>query len=131
MAVTLTGATLSGSTTGSVTGIKSASFGGLDVNDIEFAQAGDTNGITNHIPGTITEGPGTITLVYVKAIYNTLRTRAKTRATETFTYTKADGSTVVGTGFIKSVTEFDSDPDSEDTFTLVITPSTSWTFTAA
>jgi hypothetical protein len=131
MATSLTGATLSGSTTGSITGLQSATFGGLDVNDIEFSQAGDTNGITNHIPGTITEGPGTFTITYIKGIYNTLRTRALTRGTETWTYTKADGSTVVGTGFIKAVSSFDSDPSSEDTVTLVITPSTSWTFTAA
>ena len=128
MAQTLTGTTLSGSTSGSVTGIQSCTIGGMDINVINWASAGDTNAVTNNLPGTNTEGPMTLTIVYVKAIADTLRTTALSRATETWTYTLPGTSSVYGTGYVSSVSTIDSDPDSEDTFQLVITPSSVWTY---
>lgn len=132
MATTLTGATLSGpgAIGGTVVGIKSCTIGGLDVNTINYATAGDTNAVTNNIPGTVTEGPMTLTVVYVKAIMNVLRANAVLRTAGAWTYTDAGASTVAGTAFISSVSLLDSDPDSEDTFQLVLTPSTKWTYTA-
>ena len=73
----------------------------------------------------------TCTVVWAKALQTTLRSYAVVRATETWTLTDASGSTWVGTGFLSRVGGLDSDPDSEDTFELVVTPSTTWTYTAA
>lgn len=130
MATTFTGATLIGSVSGTIGGVQSCSLGGLEINVINFAENDDTNGVTNNIPGTVTEGPMTCTVTYVKTLQTTLRAKALLRTTETWTLTDAGSSTWAGTGFISSVGGIDSDPDSEDTFSLVLTPSTKWTFTA-
>lgn len=131
MASTLTGATLVGGTVGAVTGIQSCTVGGLEINDINFAANNDTNGVTNHIPGTVTEGPMTLTIVYTSALQAAFRARP-IAATPTELWTFQDGAGTPydwsGTGFVSSVSGVDSDPDSEDTFTVTLTPSTKWTY---
>jgi len=133
MATTLTGGTLIGDGIGTITGIQSCTVGGLEVNDINFAANDDTNGVTNHIPGTATEGPITVTIVYTSTLQNTLRNAADDRdIAETFTYIDGAGAAAdwkwSGLGFISAVSGVDSDPDSEDTFTMTITPVTKFTF---
>ena len=73
MATTLTGATLTGSVLGTITGIKSCTVGGLEVADIVYSATDDAGAVTNHIPGTVTEGPMTFTVVYVAALQLALR----------------------------------------------------------
>jgi hypothetical protein len=131
MPTTLTGSTLVGSSSGSITGIENCQIGGLDVTKINYMTAGDTNALSNNIPGAGREGDMVLTIVYEKALQTTLRAKAKARTTETWTYTDAGGSTWSGTGFIQNVGGIDSDPESEDTFQLTLTPSSSWTFSAA
>jgi len=136
MATTLTGATLTGSTVGTITGIQSCTVGGLEINDINFAANDDSNGVTNHIPGTVTEGPITVTIVYTSALQTTLRQFADNRTTaEVWTYADGAGAAAdfdwVGTGFISSVSGVDSDPDSEDTFTMTITPTSKFVYAEA
>ena len=133
MATTLTGAILAGDGVGTITGVQSCTVGGLEVNDINYAANDDTNGVTNHIPGTVTEGPMTFTIVYTSTLQNTLRNAADDRdIAEAWTYTDGAGAAAdwewTGLGFISSVSGVDSDPDSEDTFTLTITPVSKWTY---
>ena len=131
MASTLTGATLViGATT--VTGVQSMTVGGLEINDINYATNSDTNGVTNHIPGTVTEGPMTATIVYTSAMASALRTLALARGSQTTTFADGAGTPYdwTGSGFISSISGIDSDPDSEDTFTITVTPDTSWTYAA-
>jgi len=130
MATTLTGLTLIGSVSGTISDVQSISLGGLEINVINFAQNDDTNAVTNNVPGTVTEGPMTATVTYLKTLQTALRAKALLRTTETWTVTDGGSSTWAGAGFISTVSGIDSDPDSEDTFTLTITPSTKWTFTA-
>lgn len=132
MASTLTGASLIGTVSGTIAPIESCTIGGLEINVINFAANNDTNGVTNCIPGTVTEGPMTATVVYTSAVQAALRAKALLRTTETWTFADSAGTPYdwVGTGFISSVSGVDSDPDSEDTFTLTITPSTKWTYAA-
>ena len=133
MASTLTSAILSGSTLGAITGIQSVTVGGLEINDINFAANNDTNGVTNHIPGTVTEGPITVTIVYTSTLQTLLRQFADNRTVaEVWTYTDGAGAASdwewTGTGFITNVSGVDSDPDSEDTFTMTITPTSKFTY---
>ena len=131
MASTLTGASLVvGATT--VTGIQSCTVGGLEINDINYATNSDSGGVTNHIPGTITEGPMTVTVVYTAAVSAAIRTLALARGSQSCTF--ADGAATsydwTGSGFVSSISGIDSDPDSEDTCTITLTPDTQWVYAA-
>ena len=132
MASTLTGAILVHDGT-TIVGVESVTVGGLEINDINYATNSDSGGVTNHIPGTVTEGPITATVVYTSAMESALRTKALARSTGTVTCTDGAGTAYhwEGTGFISAISGVDSDPDSEDTFTITITPSTKWTYGAA
>jgi len=132
MASTLTGGILViGATT--VTGVQSCTVGGLEINDINYAANNDSGGVTNHIPGTVTEGPMTATAVYVSAMQSAIRTIAEARTAVAVSFTDGAGTAYKwsGNGFVSSVSGVDSDPDSEDTYTITITPSTKWTYGAA
>ena len=132
MASTFTGASLIGSASGTIAPVKSCTIGGLEIVDINYATNSDSGGVTNHIPGTVTEGPMTATVVYTSTVQAACRTQALTRTTETWTFADSAGTPFdwTGTGFLSAVSGVDSDPDSEDTFTITITPSTKWTYAA-
>ena len=132
MASTLTGAivVIDGTT---LTEVESITVGGLELNDINYAANDDTNAVTNHIPGTVTEGPMTATVAYNFTMQSTLRTKALARATGTMTFTDGASSAYhwEGLGYVSSVSGVDSDPDSEDTFTVTVIPSDKWTYGSA
>ena len=133
MANTLTGGILAGTVFGTITDVKSCTVAGIEINDINFAANDDVGAVTSHIPGTITEGPITATIVYSSTIHATLRAKALLRTTDTWTYTDGAGTAFKwsGVGFISSVSGVDSDPDSEDTYTVTFVPSGKWTYGAA
>jgi hypothetical protein len=130
MSITGYGLTLAGASTGSITGIKSISIAGLTVASDEIATVGDTNRVVENLPLGVREGPMTVTIKYVKALYATLRTAALALASEVWTLTDVESSTHVGSGFISGVGEKTLGTDGHATFTLTITPATKWVFTA-
>ena len=131
IAITLFGGTLAGSTTGSITHIQSVTIAGLTIDRLEYSEAGDTNAVTYSIPGKVSDGPMSVTLTYDKTLQATLRAKALSRATDTFTYTDSEGSTVAGTGFFTACSSRNSGTDGPDTFDIEISPTTTFAFTAA
>jgi hypothetical protein len=130
MSISGYGLTLAGSVSGSITGVKSVSIGGLTVATDEIATVADTNRVVENLPLRVREAPMVVTIKYVKALYATLRTNLLTLASETWTLTDVESSTHVGTGYLTGASEKTLGTDGHAQFTLTITPATSWAFTA-
>jgi len=122
--------TLAGATLGAITGIKSVRVGGVEVSMIEVAALGDTNRIPENVPGKVRESPVEVTIIHDKTLYDTMRDAAIARTEDTFTLTDAETSTHVGLGFVSKVGEEGLDTEGDVVFTAVLTPKTSWAFTA-
>lgn len=121
------GATLEGASVGAVTELKNVSVGGLSVNVISYNILSTRK--TQNKKGAETDGPITAELVFDKAVYETLKTNAEADDGDTWTLTDVDGNTWVGDGFISELGEVGNNPDSENTYTLAITPDDGWTYT--
>jgi len=130
MAISGYSGTLAGSTTGAVSGIESISVGGVTLNFDEIATVADTNRVAEHLPLGVVEGPMTVTIRYVKAIYNSLRNAVLGQTSETWTLTDAGASTHVGTGIVASVSDLQLGTANHAVFTCTIMPTTKWAFTA-
>jgi hypothetical protein len=130
MAISGYGATLAGSTTGAITGIERLSVGGLTLNFDEVATVGDTNRVAEHVPLGVVEGPITLTIKYVKAIYNSLRNALLAQTSETWTLTDSASSTHVGSGTVASVSDEELGTGGHSVFQCTIMPATKWVFTA-
>ena len=129
MAITGFGGTLSGATSGSISGIQQADFGELSTTDGNWSEFGDTNRVSNHIPCAVTEGPAQFTVTYNKTVYDTIRDAQLAQTTEAWTYTDSEASTHVATGYISSTGGRQQNTDGPDTFTFGIQPSTCFTHT--
>lgn len=125
------GATLVGTSLGSFTDVKDIRVGGLEVSVAEIATLGDTNRIPENLPTKVRESPIELTMVYDKTLYAALRTAAKARTEDSFTLNDAAASTHVGAGFVTGVRDLGLDTDNEMTYTVTLTPKTSWAFTPA
>lgn len=123
-------ATLVGSTSGAITGIRSVSVGGVTLNFDEVRTVADTNRVSTHLPLGVAEGPMTVTLDYNKTIYNALRNAVLAQTSETWTLTDAGSSTEAGTGYVASVTDRLLGTEAAATLQATLMPATKWTFTA-
>jgi len=122
---------LTGSTTGALVGdIQSITVGGLTLDFSEVKGVGDTNRIPTNLPMTVREAPMEVVMTYVKTLYDAARDAAKAQTSETWTLTDADSSTHIGTGYISGVSGLNYDTDGHATYTITITPATTWAFTA-
>jgi len=122
-------ATLSGTTLGSLTGVKEIRIGGIEVSVVEIATLADVNRIPEKIPGKVNESPMEITFSYNKTVYATLRTAAKARTEDTFSLADAEASAHAGLGFVSKVGDLGLDTENDMVFTAILTPKTSWAFT--
>ena len=130
MAINGYGLTLVGGSTGAITGIESVSVGGLTLKFDEIATVADTNRVVENLPLGVREGPMTVTIRYVKTIYNSLRNALLAQTSETWTLTDSGSSTEAGTGYVASVTDRQLGTGAHSTFSVTLMPATKWTFTA-
>lgn len=87
--------------------------------------------LVESLPMGVRESPIEVTLVYVKALYDTLLTALAARTEDEWTLTDSGGSTHVGDGRIRSVGNVTFGSDGHAAFTVSIQPTTCWAFTAA
>lgn len=130
MAISGYGLTLAGASIGALTGVKSISVGGLELDFDEIKTVSDTNRITEHLPLAVREQPMEVTFVYNKTIYDTLRDAVKAQTEDTFTLTDSENSTHVGLGYVGKVGSKNLDTDGHAVFSATLQPKTSWAFTA-
>jgi hypothetical protein len=125
------GATLVGSTSGAMSGIKEITPPGRTLDNVEVATLGDTNGQAAEIPGGVVGGPLSVTLVSGKTQYATLYTAAKAKTSQTWTLTKTGHGVWAGAGVITELSEFDIATGADQTYRMTITPATVFAFTPA
>lgn len=129
MAIVGFGTTLSGASVGAVTGIKECAVGGKSINVINYALLSEPDRSTHNLQGVITSGPITATVVFNKAVYDALVENQKTIGGDVWTLTDVEGNVWSGQGFITDLGEISNTVDSENNFTLEITPESLWEFT--
>lgn len=85
--------------------------------------------IVENMPLGIREQPITVTLVYHKTLYDTLRDAALAQTEDTFTLSDSEGSTDVGLGRVATCGEKNLDSRGHAQFSVTLQPTTSWAFT--
>jgi hypothetical protein len=130
MAISGFSGTLAGSSSGALSSIESMTVGGLTLGFDLIRTVADTNRVGEHLPLGVEDGPITVTLVYVKTLYNALRNAVLAQTSETWTLTDAGASTHVGTGFVASVSEVQYGTGGHASYQVTIMPATKWAFTA-
>ena len=124
-------AALTGSTTGAlIANLQSVTVGGVTLDFSEVKEVDDTNRIPTNLPMTVREAPMEVVMTYVKTLYDAARDAVKAQTSETWTLTDAGSSTHIGAGYISGVSGLNFDTDGHATYTITITPATTWAFTA-
>jgi len=124
-------AALTGSTTGAlIANFQSVTVGGVTLDFSEVKEVDDTNRIPTNLPMTVREAPMEVVMTYVKTLYDAARDAVKAQTSETWTLTDAGSSTHIGAGYISGVSGLNFDTDGHATYTITITPATTWAFTA-
>jgi len=90
-----------------------------------------TNAIKTKDIGMLEEGARTYQILYDKTIYAALRTIYRARTAKYFRETLPDSSTLIGLGAISSIGKPTAPDDDEMMFTLEVTPTAGWDFTAS
>lgn len=128
------GSSLVASALGTFPNVKSIKLGGLEVEMKEVACVTDTNKIPTKLPNKVRDGNIDLVMVYDEGgqeLYEDLRNAAKSAAQDDFTLTDSTGSTHAGMGYVAKVGELTIDTDNEETYTVTLTPVTTWDFTGA
>lgn len=124
------GLTLSGGTTGSITGIKSVAFGKLKLSFDQVKTVADTNRILENVPLGVEEEPMVVTLRDNATIEDALRDAVEAQTLETWTFTDSVGSTKIGSGYVEDVGGDTFGTDGTPEFSATIRPQRSWAMTA-
>jgi len=124
------GATLSGLSVGSITGIRDVTVGpSRTINSIPHTTLDSR--FAKHEEGGHEEGNMVATIEYDKTIYDALQDNPEAHAGDTWTGTDGDGNVWAGPGFISSIGDIPINQDDVNVFTLEITPDSVWTHTAS
>jgi hypothetical protein len=123
------GATCVGASSGAMNA-QSIRIGGGSTAVINVKQLGDTNRVSNNIPGELTEAPITVVVVGDKTDEDKCHAAQLAQTVESWVTTGADGSTWTGNGHITSVSGGSLGTNGVYTFTITIQPTTTWTFVA-
>lgn len=91
---------------------------GAAVTEIETTHLTSTDAVKTWLPGFVDWQGASLTINYAKAQLNTLI--GQLRSTATATLTLADGSTLAGSAFLKSVAQIDVPEDGRVTVQLAI-----------
>ena len=131
MAISGYGMTVSASVTGAITAdVESLTVGGLTLDFSEVKQLDDTNRIPTNLPMTLRDSPLELVMTYDETLYNTLRALLVAQTSRTWTITGSDSSTHVSAAWVSSMTGLNYDSDGHATYSMTITPATTWAFTA-
>jgi hypothetical protein len=123
------GLTLSGSTSGSLTGIKSVAFGKLKISFDQVKTVADVNRVLENVPLGVEEEPMVVTFKDNPVVEAALRDAVKGQTLETWTFTDSEGSTRIGAGYTEDVGGHTFGTDGTPEFSATIRPQRSWALT--